>query len=214
MVSIYMYTNSTFLNNKWAAIEVSFVKRFVFESCLVADNRDCFGTLTIFDVSESLISNCIFMNNRADLGGAVKNIDSNIRITDSVFKGNQATKSGGTIHSTGFNGYISLRNVLVSASAASKRVLGTLVYCETYIHTENVSLIAYNNTETSPIFIYSSRSRLTRLTTIKGITLSCQVGNKVEYLINTKSRIVTYNVLILQALWNRQIQFKTRTRCT
>ena len=109
--------------------------------------------------------------------------------TNSTFLNN---KSGGTIHSTGFNGYISLRNVLVSASAASKRVLGTLVYCETYIHTENVSLIAYNNTETSPIFIYSSRSRLTRLTTIKGITLSCQVGNKVEYLINTKSRIVTY----------------------
>ena len=147
-------TDSKFLNSKSAAIQVYTVGKFVFESCLVADNREEIGTLTIFNVSEALISNCIFMNNRAAFGGAVRNIESNVRITDSVFKDNQATISGGTIHSSGINGYISLRNVLVSGSAAYKRVLGRLVYCETVIHTENVSLIAHNNTETSPIFIY------------------------------------------------------------
>ncbi|MBR0225596.1 MAG: fibronectin type III domain-containing protein, partial [Thermoguttaceae bacterium] len=57
------------------------------------------GDSAIYNKGENLtVTNCVFEDNSADIGGAIYNEGQNLTVTNSVFKNNYAESKGGAIH--------------------------------------------------------------------------------------------------------------------
>ncbi len=214
--------NLSFINGKTsdegAAIMVSWRGKLIVNNCKfdnnIADKGGEAGGGAIFLASESSadISNSVFSNNKGSLGGAIRNLLSNLTITNTKFNNNQArSASGGAIYidgANGDNGKITIKGSSFTGNKAATQggALFNFLYNKNVTTIENTTFSG--NTADQGGGIWTSGGNLGGLTGFTG------TGN--QSLVNITQATINGNLALSQGggIWHGTHQQTTITNST